>query len=177
MRGMIRSATVLVALAGLVGCQPAADDEATSDAPGAATTDATRRDQASIQPALPGLFALMAGLERDMAALSHGLWTADLEQVAESAEAVANHPRIPPGEVEAVAAVLGPDMAAFKATDTEVHEQGLRVAELARRGDFEGVLRAEARLREACVACHTQFRERLRVGMLPDSVRERVVEL
>jgi cytochrome c556 len=111
---------------------------------------------------LPGLIAVMNGLEQDMARLSRGLWIADYDTIAAAARAVATHPKVPPSEAQQIAGVLGHDMAAFKNVDTEIHGLAVRIEELAREADLDSIVTAEARLRAGCLACHTRFRTRIR---------------
>lgn len=115
-----------------------------------------------IRVALPALFAIMAGLERDAAALSRGLWREDFGTIAEAAAAIAEHPAIPAAEGERIAAVLGPDMGRFQALDEEVHDLAQLIRERATARDLQGIADADADLRRACVQCHQEFRDRLR---------------
>ncbi len=130
----------------------------------------TRPDSGSdtVQPssptgvALPGLFSIMAGLERDMVRISRGLWLEELDSVAAAAADVANHPRVPPEEFERISSVLGEEMRVFGGMDTHVHDLAVRLAEEARRNELDAVLSTDAELRRACVSCHSTFRDRLR---------------
>ena len=107
----------------------------------------------------------MAGLQEDMAGLDRGLWTEDFDGIAARATAVADHPTVPAAEAQAIAAVLGPDMAGFKEEDTRVHDRAVEVGELAEAGALDGVLAARAELARGCVDCHTRFRDRIRAGL------------
>jgi len=114
---------------------------------------------------LPSLFALMQGLQTDMARIGRGLWLESYDSIAVAARAVAEHPTIAPEEAQKIAGVLGADMARFKAFDTTVHDLAMQMAEDAERQDLDAVLAGEAKLRQGCVACHTTFRGRLREGL------------
>ncbi len=139
------------------------DREAVADRPedGGATAEGTT----PMRAALPGLFGVMAGLEQDMAALSSALWREDFDAITDHATAIATHPQVPPPERQTIAGVLGQDMAAFKAVDTRVHDLAVRIRTLAEDEDLDAILMTEAQLRQGCVACHTNFRDRLREAL------------
>ena len=160
-----------VAVAPIPGCGAGEDDvdpgdadhEAVADRPGIGTT--TADGATPMRAALPGLFDVMAGLERDMAALSAALWRTNFDAITNRATAIANHPQVPPPERQTIARVLGQDMAAFKSVDTRVHDLALRIRTLAEDEDLDGILTSVAELRQGCVACHTDFRDRLREAL------------
>lgn len=165
-----RAVTLAVALSLPAAC--------TSDAPEGGELDEADRGSEEVQAdtvvtdttqvttssrvALPGLFGIMVGLQEDMARISRGLWLEDFDTVAAAADAVADHPRVPPEEFQGISAALGQDMSLFGGMDTEVHDIAVRLGERARDGDLDGVLEADGELRRACVACHSAFRDRLR---------------
>lgn len=153
--------------------QPATTEQSATDQPvanqPAAGQPATERsapqeptESAATRAALPGLFAIMLELQGDMGRVSRGLWLEAYDTVAAGAQAIADHPQIPPDEAATIADVLGPDMARFKTLDTRVHDLSVELAEAARAGDMATVLARDAELRQGCVECHTAFRERLR---------------
>ena len=104
----------------------------------------------------------MAGLERDAAALSRGLWREDFGTIAEAAASIAGHPAIPAAEGEQIVGVLGAEMEGFQALDQTVHDLAQLIGERATDGDLQGIVAADADLRRACVQCHDDFRDRLR---------------
>lgn len=162
-RRMFLVAVMTAALGGAASCSPTPqlDDSGAEQAPSVGAVPIAS-DDASTRAVLPGLFGLMAGLESDMAGLARALWQEQMDSVALFARAVADHPTVPAAEAQAIAGVLGPDMARFKAFDTGVHDLAVRVSESAAANDLDGVVAAEAQLRAGCVACHTAFRVRLR---------------
>jgi hypothetical protein len=81
---------------------------------------------------------------------------------AAAARSVADHPTVPPEELERISAVLGSDLARFKAWDLQVHDLALRLSEAAAAGGISPLLEIDAELRSGCVGCHSEFRERLR---------------
>lgn len=160
-----------LALLLVAACQPDAEprsEAGDASTPGRAAADSgaphSARDSTAAVP-LPGLIAVMAGLERDMARLSRGLWRADHDTIAAAARAVAGHPKVPPSEARQIGDILGPEMAAFKAVDTEVHDLAVRIEALAEEGNMEDIITAEAELRAGCAACHTRFRSRIREAL------------
>lgn len=170
-----RNQTGILLLLGTLLVLPTCADEGAENGPPSAAQDTTGAQEArdagvtgsgeSTSPtrvALPGLFSIMAGLQGEMARVSRGLWLENLDTVAAGADAVADHPRVPPDEFQRISGVLGPEMSRFGGMDMEVHDLAVRLAEEARAGDFEAVLSTDAELRRACVACHSEFRERLR---------------
>lgn len=78
------------------GCGAGEDDVAPGDADREAVADrqatsaATAEGATPMRAALPGLVEVMAGLKRDMAALSAALWRTDLDTIANHATAIAN---------------------------------------------------------------------------------------
>lgn len=152
-----------------VACRPSSTGESAGssrpdsgeDVVPSASVDAA----ASTRAALPGLFTIMAGLQEDMAGLERSLWREDFDSAAVRATAIADHPTVPAAEAQAIAGVLGPDMAAFKQKDTEVHDLAVEIRDFARSRQLEEILTAKADLVQGCVGCHTEFRERIRAGV------------
>lgn len=157
---------IALLLGTLLGAQACADDGG-RPAPPPTAEDTRARDTATrvgspTRVALPGLFSIMAGLQSEMARISRGLWLEAMDTVAAGADGVANHPRVPPEEFRRIQGVLGEEMSRFGGLDGRVHDLAVRLAEEARAGDLDAVLSTDAELRRACVACHAEFRERLR---------------
>lgn len=153
----------------LVACRPSATEEAADSSRGDPGDDvvpsAPADAAASTRAALPGLFTIMAGLQEDMAGLERSLWREDFDSIAVRATAIADHPTVPAAEAQAIAGVLGSEMADFKQQDTEVHDLAVEIRDLARSRRLEEILAARADLVRGCVGCHTQFRERIRTGV------------
>lgn len=167
MKSSIRPTSIIVIGAILLtACAPeSGDGEGPGSAPESPDREAGTMDAVggpSTRVALPGLFSIMAGLEADMAQISRGLWREDLDTIAAGADAVAGHPRVPPEEFQSISSVLGEEMSAFAGMDMRVHDLAVRLAEEARTGQLSAVLATDAELRQACVSCHSTFRERLR---------------
>jgi len=162
-----RTTIVLLAALLLPGCDADSRAGGSGDAPRQEAERPAEEGEASrasspTRVALPGLFSIMAGLEGEMARISRGLWLESFDTVAAGADAVADHPRVPPEEFQRISAVLGEEMSRFGGMDMRVHDLAVRLSEEARRAELEAVLATDAELRRACVACHSAYRERLR---------------
>jgi len=116
--------------------------------------------------ALPGLYTIMIDLQGEMARISRGVWSESLDTVAAGGRAVANHPRVPPSEFERISSVLSSEMNRFREMDVRVHDLAVRLAEEAEEGDLDAAVSTDIELRRACVACHSEFRDRLREANL-----------
>ena len=108
------------------------------------------------------LLPIMQRLGTSMTALTYALMTDDFETVESSAAAIAAHAPISAEELERVRTTLGPDMAQFEAFDGAVHEASVRLHEAARERRGQAIVGELAEVQRGCVACHAQFRERLR---------------
>jgi cytochrome c1 len=104
---------------------------------------------------------IMQGLRDNLVDISDGLLTDDFEQVARGAIAIAEHPRIPAAQVQIVAAELGPEMAAFKQLDMQVHDLSLEINVAAKAFDRGAAISGYQRMIEGCFACHHAYKERV----------------
>ncbi|MDH3611994.1 MAG: hypothetical protein OES10_01850 [Gammaproteobacteria bacterium] len=104
---------------------------------------------------------IMQGLRDNLVDISDGLLTDDFEQVARGAIAIAEHPRIPAAQVQIVAAELGPEMAAFKQLDMQVHDLSLEISVAAKAFDRGAAISGYQRMIEGCFACHHAYKERV----------------
>jgi len=114
------------------------------------------------------LQSLMRELGDRMGQISDGLWREDYPAVAEAAQYIASHPKPPLQQRKKIISALGADAAEFRAADKRVHDDALELVEAARTGQMPPVVARYQRLMDGCVACHTQFRERLRPVLHPD---------
>ena len=108
---------------------------------------------------------IMQDLRRDFLAVSDGFLLDDLDRVAEGALAIAEHPRIPPAQVEIVAEALGAEMPVFKNFDVQVHELSLEIYKAANERDRDAAIAAYQGMVAACFACHAAFRERVAAAL------------
>jgi hypothetical protein len=107
------------------------------------------------------LKGIMQGLRNNLVEISDGLLTDDFEKIAQGADAIAAHPRIPSWQVKLVAAELGSEMAAFKQLDTLVHDLALEIKTAATTYDRDDAISGYQRLLEGCLACHSAYKERV----------------
>ena len=107
------------------------------------------------------LQTIMQGLRDNLVRVSDGLLTDDLESVDQAATAIANHPRIPPGQVQLVAEELGQEMPAFKQFDTQVHDLAVQISTTARNGDRAATISGFHDMVDGCFACHALYKDRV----------------
>jgi cytochrome c556 len=106
---------------------------------------------------------IMQGLRNNVVDISDGLLMDDFEQVARGAVAIAEHPRIPPAQVQLVSQELGPEMPAFKQLDTVVHDLSLEINAAAEAHDRDAAITAFHQMLDGCFACHAAYKERVAV--------------
>jgi hypothetical protein len=93
--------------------------------------------------------------------VSDGFLLDDFDKVAEGALAIAEHPRIPPEQVQLVADELGAEMPVFKNFDVQVHELSLEMYKAAKERDRDAAVAAYQGMVTACFDCHSAYRERV----------------
>lgn len=145
--------------AGATQHQDAADPGAGSAATAPDAGHAADADDAHQEMAL---LPIMRQLAEDMAAMQTALWLEDFATVEQHASAIAEHAHMSAAEVARIRAELGTEMPQFEAADAAVHEASVQMHEAARDRDSDAVLDRLADVQRGCVACHEQFRERLR---------------
>ena len=119
--------------------------------------------------ALPGtavtsdttLKTIMQEMRLNFLDISDGFLLDDFEQIADGALAIAEHPRIPPEQVQRVADELGAEMPVFKNFDVQVHELSLEIYKAAKDRDRAAAVTAYQGMVAACFACHAAYRERV----------------
>jgi len=116
----------------------------------------------------PTLKEIMQGLRDDVFTIADGMFTDDMERVAQGAAGIAHHPSIPADQVQRVAAELGPEMPAFKQLDIGVHDLSLSIISAAEEQDRERISTDFQQLINGCLACHTSYKERV-ANVLKDS--------
>jgi cytochrome c556 len=104
---------------------------------------------------------IMQGLRDNLVEISDGLLTDDFGRVARGANAIAEHPRIPPNQVQLVAAELGEEMPAFKQMDHRVHHLSLEIKAAAEALDRAAVIAAYQHMFDGCIACHDAYKDRI----------------
>ena len=119
--------------------------------------------------ALPGtavtsdttLKTIMQEMRLNFLDISDGFLLDDFEKIADGALAIAEHPRIPPEQVQRVADELGAEMPVFKNFDVQVHELSLEIYKAAKERDRAAAVTAYQGMVAACFACHAAYRERV----------------
>ena len=109
---------------------------------------------------------IMQELRHNFLEVSDGFLLDDFDRVAEGALAIAEHPRIPPEQVELVANELGPEMPVFKNFDVQVHELSLEMYKAAVDGDRAAAVAAYQGMVAACFDCHAAYRERVAAALV-----------
>ncbi|HSM30191.1 MAG TPA: hypothetical protein VK854_05775 [Woeseiaceae bacterium] len=107
------------------------------------------------------LKTIMQAIRLDFIDMSDGFLLDDFEKIAEGALAIAEHPRIPPEQVQLVADELGAEMPVFKNFDVQVHELSLEIYKAAKERDRAAAVTAYQGMVAACFACHAAYRERV----------------
>ena len=107
------------------------------------------------------LKTIMQGLRDDLVAIADGLLIDDFEQVARGAMRVAEHPKIPPAQVQLVVQELGPEMPAFKQMDTLVHDLALEINAAAAARDRAAAIAGYKKMLDGCLVCHAAYKERV----------------
>lgn len=110
---------------------------------------------------------LMVGLAQDMSRINTGLWHEDYELIREGAASIANHPKIPPGQIAKIKNALGQEFQNFVRFDKSVHGTAMELVSAAEARDWSTVLTKQTELRDGCVGCHTAYRDRLRPVLAP----------
>ena len=104
---------------------------------------------------------IMQDLSDNLIEISDGLLNHDLELTAKGARAIAEHPQIPPEQVQLVAKELGPEMPVFKQFDVRVHNLAVEIGAAAAAGDREAAVAGFHRLVDGCLACHDAYQDRV----------------
>ena len=157
---------VLLVLA-VAACRPAGDEASQHDAAATSTDTGGAAAHPAAGHAAAGesgraLLPIMQQLGADMMALTHALMMDDYATVTQRSEAVAQHAPISAGELERIRGLLGADMGAFETLDESVHEASVRLHEAAVARRPALIADRLGEVQQGCVACHVQFRGRLR---------------
>ena len=123
----------------------------------AATADAHAGDHEAL-----ALRPIMQRLSSDMAGLAQAIWFEDYGAMTTTSAAIADHAHISEEELQRIEAELGPELSRFEEMDEAVHESAVRLHAAAAAGELDDVLDLFSEVQRGCVACHTEFRERLR---------------
>ena len=111
------------------------------------------------------LKAIMQAMRLNFIDISDGFLLDDFNKIADGALAIAEHPRIPPEQVEQVANELGAEMPVFKNFDVQVHELSLELYKAATDRDRAAAVEAYQGMVAACFDCHAAYRERVAAAL------------
>ncbi len=160
MRLFLTGLAVTLALAACRSPAPDAEMPGDAEAVPADAGPAARQDGAA-SDGVP-LRPIMQKLGADMAGFTQALWLEEYDQMAAYADDIVNHPRMSPAEIQRIKSELGQEMDGFVAADEAVHTGALRLEDAAEVRDVDLILQRLNELQVGCMACHTQFRQRLR---------------
>lgn len=104
---------------------------------------------------------IMQGLRDKLVEIADGLLNDDFGLVARGANDIAEHPHIPPSQVQLIAAELGEEMPAFKQMDHRVHNLSLEIRAAAEAHDREAASAAYQQMFDGCIACHDAYKDRV----------------
>ena len=117
--------------------------------------------------------SVMQGLADDMNRVQSALFVEDFDTATEAAEAIADHPKPSLGERRRVLSAVGSRISEFRALDQRVHETAKGLANAARDQDRDQSIRYHGRLVNACIACHSAFRDEVVSALSPENAPER----
>lgn len=120
-----------------------------------------RRKSVALADETTTLQIIMQGLRDNLVEITDGLLVDDFELVDRGASAIANHPRIPPEQVQLVAAELGQEMPVFKQFDTRVHDLAVQISTAAKNNDGNAAIAAFEEMIDGCFGCHTVYKDRV----------------
>lgn len=109
----------------------------------------------------PTLKEIMQGLRDNLVEITDGLLVDDFDRIANGAMGIAQHAQVTAFQKTQIADELGPEMAAFKLFDEQVHGLSMSVATAARDQNRNAVMLDYQRMVEGCLACHDTFKSRV----------------
>lgn len=121
------------------------------------------QEQAAESEELTTLRQVMPALGLSATRIQEALWRDDFAAVAHEARAIVGHAGLSKDEQERVIGKLGKATAWFSEADAKVHKSALAIAAAADKKDAAQVVKALGSMQEGCVACHANYRARLRV--------------
>lgn len=125
-------------------------------------TSETTAESAAKPDTLP-LLTIMVNLEKDMQSISSGLWRHNFDQIAQSAEGIANHAKIPKKQLKTIRGILGEKrFKAFVQDDKTVHNMAVKLSEAAAEENFKKSARLYQKLERGCISCHQKHRNTIR---------------
>ena len=108
------------------------------------------------------LQTIMRELGERMQSVTGAIANEDWQRVADTAPGIASHRAPPLGEKARIMAYLGGKAVEFREYDRQAHDAATRMGQAAAEKDGAGVIRAFAKVQEACLACHQAHRDSFR---------------
>lgn len=108
---------------------------------------------------------LMVELAQDMTRINDGIWRSDRTMIADGAQAIADHPKILPSQMETLKEKLGERFSGFVQLDQAVHDMAAELVESAPKADMNAILQSSGQLQQGCVACHAGYRDEAREAL------------
>ena len=108
---------------------------------------------------------IMQGLGDDTAEMADGLLTGDFEQIAQAADAIANHPKISAGDAQLIAAELDGDEPDGDGQDEAPDADDVEVGVAARSQDRPAAVSGYQQMFEGCLACHDAYKDRVAAAL------------
>lgn len=115
----------------------------------------------------PSLKEIMQDLRDNLVEITDGLLVDDFDRVVQGATGIAQHAPIAGPQAKRIAETLGPEMAAFKQFDEQVHALSVVIAASGKEKDREALIMDYQRMVNGCLACHAAFKERVTQVLTP----------
>ena len=109
----------------------------------------------------PSLKEIMQDLRDNLVEITDGLLVDDSDRVAQGATDIAQHAPIAVPQAQRISQELGPEMAAFKRFDEQVHALSVAIVAAAIKKDREVMVVDYQAMVNGCLACHAAFKERV----------------
>lgn len=107
------------------------------------------------------LRAIMKDLGDRVEKITRGINTGDFEMVEKNALLVAEHEKPSMIERMKILGFLKTESAKFKSIDDQLHDEAVKLAEAARKKDYDGVLTSFSGIMKGCVNCHSNYRQKI----------------
>jgi len=105
---------------------------------------------------------VMQMISADMLQIVRGISEKNFELIADKAKSVAYHKEPPIKQRQALLLELGFELPKFKGHDNDVHSASMAMKTAAEKLDMAGVIENYGKALNACVACHDNYRERIK---------------
>lgn len=93
--------------------------------------------------------------------ITHGINTGDFELIEKNALLIAEHEKPPMIERMKILSFLKSESSNFKSSDAKVHDEAVKLAEAAKKKDYDAILLSFADVMKGCVNCHSNYRQKI----------------